>query len=207
MLVPAGWLLEKGYACLLIDQRGCGTSGGGISWGVNEPADIAAWASWLPDRTHASNVFGYGRSRGATTLLQSLALKAPFTGLALEATGAGNVAQPYQLIGDKMAISESRARMIWWPVIEPSFWWIRWHYGFDLRKTQDGVAAIRGSQVAVLLIHGSEDRLEAAERLRDAHPQLTELVVIRGADHEWFSADRPELMNRVLGWFDAHTQR
>jgi uncharacterized protein len=203
MLGPAKWLLEKGYACLLVDQRGCGTSGGRISWGVKEPADIAAWATWLRDRTHASNVFGFGLSRGATTLLQSLALKAPFTGLALEATGAGNVAQPYQLIADKMAISERTAKMMSWPLIEPSFWWIHLHYGLDMRDAQDGIAAIRGSQVDVLLIHGSKDRPEAAERLRDANPQHTELVVIRGADHQWFSTERPEVMNRVLSWLDA----
>lgn len=206
MLSPAGWLLEKGYACLLVDQRGCGASGGRISWGVKEPADIAAWAAWLRDRTHAGNVFGCGLSRGATTLLQSLALKAPFTGLALEATGAGNVAQPYQLISDKMGISERSARMLWWPLIEPSFWWIRVHYGFDMRMAQDGVAAMRGSQAAVLLIHGSEDRLEAAKRLRDANPQHTELVVMRGADHQWFSLDRPEVMKLLLAWFDAHSK-
>jgi alpha-beta hydrolase superfamily lysophospholipase len=206
MLVPAEWLLQRGYACLLVDQRGCGTSGGLISWGVNEPADIAAWATWLHDRTHASALFGYGRSRGSATLLQSLALKAPFTGLVLAATGAGNVAQPYQLIGDKMGISERSARTIWWPLIEPSFWWIRVHYGFDMREALDGVSAIRGSQVAVLLIHGSEDRLAAAERLRDANPQHTDLVVIPGADHEWFSLDRPEVMKLVLAWFEAHAK-
>ena len=67
-------------------------------------------------------------------LLRSLALKAPFTGLALAATGAGN----------------------------------------------------------------------AAEHLRDANPQHTELVVIPGAGHEWFTPGRPEVMQRVLAWFDAH---
>lgn len=209
MLGHAKWLLAKGYVCLLIDQRGCGTSGGRISWGVKEPADISAWAAWLRERTHASAVFGCGISRGSTNLLQSLALKAPFTGLALEAAGAGNIAQPYEFISDKMAVSERTARMIWWPVIEPSFWWIRLHYGFDMRSAQDGVAAIRGSQVAVLLIHGSEDRdaaLAGAERLRDANPQHTDLVVIRGANHDWFSEDQPEVMNRVLTWFDAHAR-
>jgi alpha-beta hydrolase superfamily lysophospholipase len=30
------------------------------------------------------------------------------------------------------------------------------------------------------------------------------LVVIRDANHERFSEDRPEVMNRVLKWFDAH---
>ena len=204
MLGRAEWLLERGYRCLLIDQRGCGTSGGRISWGVKEPADISGWAAWLRDRTHAGSVFGCGLSRGGTTLLQSLALEAPFTALALEATGAGDVAQPYQLISDKTGTSERTARLMWAPLIEPSFWWIRLHYGFDMKSVQDGVAAIRGSQVAVLLIHGSEDRLRAAERLRDSNPQNTELVVIPGANHQWFSADRPEVMTRVLAWFDAH---
>ena len=206
MLGHAKWLLTRGYTCLLVDQRGCGTSGGRISWGVNEPADIAAWAEWLRDRTHGNAVFGCGLSRGSTNLLQSLALKAPFTGLALEATGAGNIAQPYQFISDKMGVSERRARMVWWPLIEPSFWWIRVRYGFDMKSAQDGVAAIRGSQVAVLLIHGSEDRLASAERLRDANPQHTDLFVIRGANHDWFSEDRPEVMRRVLMWFDAHAK-
>jgi len=206
MLGHAKWLLTRGYTCLLVDQRGCGTSGGRVSWGVNEPADIAAWAVWLRDRTHGNAVFRCGLSRGSTNLLQSRALNAPFTGLALEATGAGNIAQPYQFISDKMGVSERRARMVWWPLIEPSFWWIRVRYGFDMKSAQDGVAAIRGSQVAVLLIHGSEDRLASAERLRDANPQHTDLFVIRGANHDWFSEDRPEVMRRVLTWFDAHAK-
>jgi len=209
MVGHARWLLTRGYACLLIDQRGCGTSGGRVTWGVKEPADIAAWAAWLRDRTHAGSVFGFGTSRGSTNLVQSLALNAPFTGLALGATGAGNIAEPYQFIADKLGISERKARMLWWPLIEPSFLWIRLRHGFDMRSAPDGVAAIRDSQVAVLLIHGSEDRgaaLSGAERLRDANPQHAELVVIRGADHQWFSDARPEVMNRILAWFDAHAK-
>jgi pimeloyl-ACP methyl ester carboxylesterase len=206
MLGHARWLLRRGYTCLLIDQRGCGTSGGRISWGIHEPADIAAWAAWLRDRTRATAVFGCGLSRGSTTLLQSLAFNAPFTALALEATGAGNVAQPYQLMSDKMGTSESTTRTVLAPLIEPSFWWIRLRYGFDMKRVQDGVAAIRGSQVSVLLIHGSEDRLASAERLRDANPQHTDLFVIRGANHDWFSEDRPEVMIRVLAWFGAHAR-
>ena len=91
--------------------------------------------------------------------------------------------------------------------IEPSFLWIRLRYGFNMKRVQDGVAAMRGSQVAVLLIHGTEDRgapLAGSLRLRDANPQHTDLVVIPGADHEWFSPDRPEVIKRVLAWFDTH---
>jgi len=207
MLGRAEWLLDSGYTCLLVDQRGCGTSGGRISWGVKEPGDISAWANWLRDRARSSAVFGYGLSRGSTTLVQSLAFRPPFAGLAVEATGAGNIGQPYQFISDKIGVSERTSRMISWPLIEPSFLWIRLRYGFDMKRVQDGVAAIRGSRVAVLLVHGSDDRgasLAGALRLRDANPQHIDLVVIRGADHDWFSPDRPEVMKRVLAWFNAH---
>jgi alpha-beta hydrolase superfamily lysophospholipase len=142
-------------------------------------------------------------------LLQSLAFRPPFAGLAVEATGAGNIGQPYQLLGDKTGVSERTARMIWWPLIEPSLLWIRLHYGFDMKRVQDGVAAISGSQAAVLLIQGSADRgarVASAERLRDANPQHTELVAIRGADHEWFNPARPEVMKLVVSWFDAHAK-
>ncbi len=209
MLGHAKWLLARGYACLLVDQRGCGTSGGDVAWGVKEPADISEWAVWLRDRTHANAIFGCGLSRGSTNLLQSLALKAPFTGLALEATGAGNISQPYRFISDKMGISERTTRMIWWPLIEPSLLSIRVRHGFNMRSALDGAAAIRGSRVAVLLIHGSADRgaaLSGAVRIRDANPQHAELVVIRGADHDWFSEDRPEVINREVTWFDAHAK-
>jgi len=207
MLSRAEWLLNRGYTCLLVDQRGCGTSGGRISWGIKEPGDISAWANWLRDRARSCAVFGYGLSRGSTTLVQSLAFRPPFAALAVEATGAGNIAQAYQFIGDKIGVSERTSRMISWPLIEPSFLWIRLRYGFDMKRVQDGVAAMRGSQVAVLLIHGTDDRgapLSGALRLRDANPQHTDLMLIRGADHEWFSPDRPEVMKRVVAWFDTH---
>jgi len=207
MLGRAEWLLDRGYTCLLIDQRGCGTSGGRISWGVNEPRDISAWANWLRDQVHPSAIFGYGLSRGSTNLVQSLALRPPFAGLAVEATGAGNIGQPYQFIGDKMGVPERTSRMISWPLIEPSFLWIRLRYGFNMKKVQDGITAVRDTQSAVLLIHGSDDRgapFAGALRLHDANPQHTDLMVVRGADHDWFSTDRPEVMKRVLAWFDAH---
>jgi pimeloyl-ACP methyl ester carboxylesterase len=208
MLARAGWLLDNGYSCLLIDQRGCGVSGGRITWGVKEPDDIARWAVWLRARTGSGAIFGYGLSRGSTTLIQSLALKPPFTALAAEASGSGNIAQPYQFVSDKLGVSERTSRLISWPLIEPSFWWIRAHYGFDMRNAPDGIAAIRGSQTAVLLIHGGNDRgaaLSGVERLRDANPQHTDLVVIPGADHDWFSFDHPQTMRLVLAWFAEHS--
>jgi predicted acyl esterase len=56
MVTRARWFLKAGYACLLIDQRGCGASGGIVSYGIHEPGDIAAWAKWLRHRTGATRV-------------------------------------------------------------------------------------------------------------------------------------------------------
>jgi len=120
---------------------------------------------------------------------------------------AGNIGQPYQFIADKLGVSERTSRLISWPLIEPAFLWIRSRYGFDMRKAQDGAAALHASQVPVLLIHGTADRgapLVGAQRLRDANPQHADLVPIPGADHDWFSPARPIVMKRVLAWFDSH---
>jgi len=40
--------------------------------------------------------------------------------------------------------------------------------------------------------------------MRDANPQHAELVVFRGANHEWFSPDRPEVMKLVLVWMNGN---
>jgi len=207
MMSRASWLLERGYTCLLVDQRGGGASGGVVTWSVKEPGDLSSWARWLRDRTGVRAVFGYGTSRGSTTLVQSLASRPPFAALAVECVGDGNIGRPYQFLSERMGVSEHTARMVMWPFIEPSFLWIRWRYGLNLKAVQDGVEAMRGSEVPVLIFSGTADRtspLVGAERLRAANPRHAELVVVRGADHDWFLHDQPQVMQRVLPWFDAH---
>jgi pimeloyl-ACP methyl ester carboxylesterase len=90
-------------------------------------------------------------------------------------------------MGDKIGVSEQTSRMILWSLIESSFSWIRFRFGFDMKRVQDGVVAIHGSQVPVLLIHGSNERgtpVAGAQRLRDANPQRSGLVAFHGADYE-----------------------
>jgi hypothetical protein len=91
-----------------------------------------------------------------------------------------------------MGMPERKSQNDVWPLIEPAFWWIRLRHGFDMRNAQDSVAVTRGSHVAVLLIHESEDR-EAAfadvERLRDAN-LLNELSREAQAAKQWTAALR-----------------
>jgi pimeloyl-ACP methyl ester carboxylesterase len=205
MLVRAQWFLRVGYTCLLIDQRGSGASGGVFSFGIHEPNDVAAWARWLRDRPQTAAVFAYGVSRGSTSLIQSLASNPPLDGVAAESAGLGNIGHPYQVVGDWLGVSEKTAQLISWPFIEPSFAWVRAKHGIDLRKASSGLNAIRLTGVPVLIVQGADDRdtpLNGAMRLRDANPNKVELVVIPAADHEWFSNGKPEVMKRILVWFE-----
>lgn len=205
MLERVQRFLSLGYTCLAVDQRGSGTSGGIFSFGLHEPGDQVRWAQWLRNRIGGGSVFAYGASRGSTTLVQSLAGRPPLTGVAVESTGAGNIGRPYSFAGDRIGLSESVTRLILWPLMEPSFAWVALRHGVDLRKVRSGVEAVRKTSVPLLIIQGADDQntpLKGAVALRDANPQQVELVVIRGADHDWFSSGRPEVMNRVAAWFD-----
>lgn len=175
------------------------------SYGVHEPNDIRLWARWLGGDTHAARIFAYGVSRGSTTLIRSLAAKPDFDGVAVECTGAGNSNCPYELIADRAGISEQTARVLSWPFIEPSFAWIRFRQGFDLRSAPSGTEAIRSSNVSVLIVQGAEERkapLKGAERLRDANPGRVELV-IPNAGHDLF----PIGLQRILPWFDQQAAK
>jgi pimeloyl-ACP methyl ester carboxylesterase len=207
MLHSAETFLGAGYTCLLIDQRGSGGSGGVFSYGVHEPYDLANWARWLRSRPGISLVYGHGGSQGATTLIQSLGAHSPLDGLAVVSAGLGIIGHPYEFVGTQLGVSERMAQLISWPLIEPTFAWIRGRHGFNLRESVSGLDAIRSTAVPVLIIQGAEDRntpLSGAMQLRDANPGKVDLIVIPHADHEWFSNGKPEVIGRTLAWFEAH---
>ena len=165
-----------------------------------------AGRSWLHDRPQIVAVFGYGASRGSTTLIQSLGAKPPLDGVVAESTGVGNIGHPYEVVGDQLGVSERTARLISWPLIEPSFAWVSARHGLHLRAAPSGIDAIRSTEVPVLIFQGADDRntpLSGAIRLRDANPHKVELVVIPHADHDWFSNGKPEVIGRILAWFEA----
>ena len=204
MLTRTSWLLKAGYACLAIDLRGCGASGGTITWGVREPDDLVRWAQWLRARTRAATVFGFGTSRGSTTLIQSLGLGIPLDGIALEAAGVGNIGRPYEFIGDRLGLSEQTAHLFA-PFIEPTFAWVRFRYAINLRHVRRGVDSVRMNRTPLLILQGADDELtplRRARRLVAAAPDHIELVVIPKATHDWFVAVRPEVMEKVTAWFE-----
>lgn len=206
MLPQAEWFLDSGYASLVVDLRGCGNSGGEKSYGLKEPSDMAAWVKWLHDRTQSEAVFAHGASRGGTVLIQSLALRPALDGLVAQSAGTGNLAHPYQLIGEYVNVSERTAKWIASPLIEPSFAWVRWKHGLDFRRITSGLTAIHQTRTPVLLIHGTADEVtpyRGAQRLRDANPEYVELWTIPGADHDLYRTHSQEMKQRMLAWVES----
>jgi uncharacterized protein len=206
MLKRAESLLSAGYHCLLIDQRGSGASEGLFSYGVHESNDIRIWTAWLRGETRVAHVFAHGVSRGSTTLIRSLAAKPALDAVAVESVGVGNSSRPYKFVADWAGVPEQTARLLSWPFIEPSFAWIKFRHGLDLRSAPSGIEAIQSSHVPVLIVQGAEDQgtpLKGAEQLRDANPGRVELVVIPNGGHDLF----PTGLHRVLAWFDRQAAK
>ena len=111
-----------------------------------EPGDVAVWARWVRERTHGSEVFGYGQSRGGTTLIQSLTLRPGLDAIAAECAGPGEIGRSYWFVAERIGVSERTAKMVAWPLIEPSFWWIRQRFGIDLKSVRSGLAAMRATR-------------------------------------------------------------
>jgi len=203
MLAHAAAYLDRGYTCLLIDQRGCGTSGGQFSCGLREPADILAWSRWLASQTPSGAVFAHGCSRGATTLLQTLPLRPPLAGVVAESGGMGAAARPYRSIARRTGLSEQTASILAWPLIESAFAWVEWRKGLSLRNVPFSLDTIRGNPIPVLLVHGERDEVNPfpdAELLRDANPEATRLLAILEAGHD-LSRYTASIVAHSARWF------
>ncbi len=66
------WLYENGCNMVAIEQRGHGNSEGKyVTFGLYERFDIVSWAKWLNENKNPQNVYLYGKSMGASTVLMA----------------------------------------------------------------------------------------------------------------------------------------
>lgn len=75
----APWLHEQQCDLLLIDERGCGKSGGSyIAFGAKEYQDILDWVRWLEHRNTARlPIYLYGISMGASAVMKAASVTLP----------------------------------------------------------------------------------------------------------------------------------
>lgn len=206
VLPIAEWLLKRGYTCLLPDSRGHGASGGQVvTLGIVEKYDVAKWVELLRRDPSITDVYGYGLSMGASTLIQSLAVPVNFRAIIADSTAA-DLAHPYEIVADRFDLPVAMIRPISWPLVAPAFWNARIRYDVRLERASP-LTAIRDTHVPVLLIHGRADWLipiEQARRLHAANPRYTDLWEVPGGRHARMDQQVAGYRQRILDWFATH---
>ena len=201
-------LLAHGYAVLMPDSRAHGESGGDVAtYGIIERDDIRRWYEWLDQTAHPSCIYGLGESMGAAQLLQALAVEPHFCAVVAESSFSNFREIAYDRMGQRFGTGPWLGRTVLRPVVEIALLMARSKNHVDLTQAspEDVVA---NTHVPVLLIHGVVDSnipLRHSLRLVAHNPQLT-LWQVLGADHCGAISVAPkDFQQRVLAWFETHT--
>jgi pimeloyl-ACP methyl ester carboxylesterase len=148
---------SQGMAVLAPDARGHGESGGTVSYGVRERADLFDWILFLARRRPSTCVVGVGVSLGAAELLQALSRpQSSLCGIVAEASFSSFREVAYDRVGQCVGYGPWLGRWVLRPAVEAAFLWVRMRSGDDLRRATP-VEAIRGARIPILLIHGTAD--------------------------------------------------
>jgi len=204
MLEHARYLLLGGFAVLDPDLRGHGSSGGALTtYGINEAADVQRWSDWLFANRPSERQYGLGESLGAAILLQSLGREPRFRAVVAECP----FATFEEVASDRMSQFSGVWRPAFWPVIHTGFLYARVRYGLDLRQASPA-AAVRRTNVPILLIHGTSDThipLRHSRELHALNPRAIELWEVPGAEHVGAMAIAGDsYVQRVTDWFRSH---
>ena len=157
------YLLRGGYAALMPDARGHGSSGGDlVTYGLKEARDTAMWAQWLDGQPGVERIYGLGESMGAGVLIQSLAYNPGFRAIVAECSFATFEDVAEYRVGSRLF------PLVAWPVVRMASWYSRLRYGVDVMQASP-VAALRRSKTPVLLIHGTADVNIPPQESRDLH--------------------------------------
>jgi pimeloyl-ACP methyl ester carboxylesterase len=98
-------------------------------------------------------------------------------------------------------------RPAFWPIINGGFLYARGRYGLDLRQASPA-AAVRSTNVPVLLIHGVAGQNIPIRHSRELHalnPRATELWELPRAGHvDALRAEPDAYVRAVTDWFQSH---
>lgn len=206
MLGLSELFLSNGYAVLLPDSRGQGSSEGIPTYGIKEKKDVRLWFAWLSTHAKPRCIFGMGESMGAAILLQSLR-DTPFCAVIAESAFANFRDIAYVRVGQFFSTGSWLGRTVLRPAVEGAFVYCRLKYGVAL----SGVSpekSVAGNRVPILLIHGMSDSnipIRQSEKIARNDLQNITLWSVPRANHcgAWNAAGA-EYARRVLDWFRLH---
>jgi len=200
-------LLDHGYTVLMPDARAHGASGGPIAtYGLVERNDIHQWTSWLSKYRHPNCIDALAESMGAAQLLQALTAEPQFCAVVAESSFSNFREIGYDRVGQFFHTGPWLGRTFFRPAIELAFVYARWKYHLDLSQVSPE-AAVVGTRVPVLLIHGKEDSnisVRHGERIAARNRQVV-LWEVPSTDHcGAISTSGKEFAARVINWYESH---
>jgi pimeloyl-ACP methyl ester carboxylesterase len=204
-VVGLGVVYEKaGYAVLTPDIRGHGESGGLVSYGIQDEADVRAWLDWLQRQPRVQRLYGFGVSLGASVMLESLKQEHRFRAVVAESAFVD-----FPSIANERIARQAPARLQWLarPVVAAGMLWSDLRYGIPLSQAS-ALEGLRKTRTPVLLAHGLQDNLTSPEnsrRLAAANPTVATLWLVESGKHAnlWATLG-VEFESRTLAWFAAH---
>ena len=186
------WRLAKeaGHNLLLIDERCHGESQGHtITFGILEQKDVLGWIRWANDRFGRVPILLCGVSMGAATVLMVSGQKPPENVKAVLADcpfdAPSNIIR--KVLGQDMGMPVSLV----YPLIKLG----GILYGRFNLDADSPVAAVKRSQVPILLIHGDDDRFVPYDMSRNIHGSAPEKITfhtVPGAGHALNYVTDPE---------------
>lgn len=203
MLEEAHEFLNLGYAALLVDFRGCGSSDGSTTtFGYHEADDVTAAVEQTQQLGLPRPWVLYGRSMGAAAVLRSIAvhqvrpdaviLESPFARM------LGAIRNRFNVMG--VPSFPSAELLLFWGGVQTDI------NGFE----HNPVDYAKQCRIPTLVLHGDADRLATPAEGRaicDAVTGPKEFVPFVGLGHTSFlTADPPRWHDVVTSFLTQHAQ-
>lgn len=170
-----------GYSLLLIDERTHGQSEGKyIGFGVLERYDIALWAEAMAARFPSLDLFLSGISMGAASVLMASDLPLPKNVRGILADCGFTT--PKAIFTCVLQSMGKGSLVPLLPVIDIALRLIA-GYGMEEGDTR---RSLRGTNLPVLLVHGTGDTFvpsRMSEENHAANPEKCRLILVEGAEH------------------------
>ncbi|MBE6673989.1 MAG: alpha/beta fold hydrolase [Ruminococcaceae bacterium] len=170
---------KMGHNILLIDQRGCGNSGGKtVTFGVKERKDALSWVNYLTQRFGAVPIFLVGVSMGGATALMATDMDLPKN--VVGAIADCPFSSPKAII-KKVCVDRGMPERIYTFVPLSAFL-----FGHFNPNKEGAVKSVKNAKIPYIILHGEKDGFvpfSMAQEIYDAGIGEKYLYSFKDADH------------------------
>lgn len=177
-----GMFTDRGYNCLIIDQRTHGKSQGhAITFGVKERHDVAGWVEYISERFGKETpIILMGVSMGASTVMMcsDLEVKGNVKGIIADC----GFTSAKDIISVVMKKNMGLNPKLFYPFVKIA---ARLFGGFDT-DSASAIESVKNSRLPILIIHGDADSFVPyymGEKLYEVCSSKKEFLGVKGADH------------------------